>query len=86
MRAPFFEAVLNRAQGAWREVVALAVRAGVPVPATSASLAYYDACRSARLPANLLQAQRDFFGAHTYERVDRPAGQWFHTQWPEVIG
>jgi 6-phosphogluconate dehydrogenase len=86
MRAPFFEAVLNRAQGAWREVVALAVRAGVPVPATSASLAYYDAYRSARLPANLLQAQRDFFGAHTYERVDRPAGQWFHTQWPEVIG
>ena len=85
MRAPFFEAVLNRAQAAWREVVALAVRAGVPVPATSASLAYYDAYRSARLPANLLQAQRDFFGAHTYERVDRPAGETFHTQWPEVI-
>jgi hypothetical protein len=51
----------------------------------SASLAYYDSYRSARLPANLLQAQRDFFGAHTYERTDRPAGQWFHTAWPEVI-
>ncbi|MBL8324182.1 MAG: decarboxylating NADP(+)-dependent phosphogluconate dehydrogenase [Rubrivivax sp.] len=86
MLAPFFEAALNRAQAAWREVVALAVTAGVPVPAMSASLAYYDAYRSARLPANLLQAQRDFFGAHTYERVDRPAGQWFHTTWPEVIG
>jgi 6-phosphogluconate dehydrogenase len=86
MRAPFFEGVLNRAQGHWREAVALAVRAGVAVPATSASLAYYDGYRSARLPANLLQAQRDFFGAHTYERIDRPAGQWFHTEWPEVIG
>jgi 6-phosphogluconate dehydrogenase len=85
MLAPFAEAALNRAQMAWRDVVALAVRAGVPVPAMSASLAYYDAYRSARLPANLLQAQRDFFGAHTYERVDRPAGEMFHTAWPEVI-
>ena len=55
------------------------------VPAFSASLAYYDSLRTERLSANLLQAQRDFFGAHTYERVDRPAGQWFHTEWPEVI-
>jgi 6-phosphogluconate dehydrogenase len=86
MLAPFFRDRLNRAQGAWREVVAAGVRAGIAVPAMSASLAYYDASRSARLPANLLQAQRDFFGAHTYERVDRPAGQWFHTAWPEVIG
>jgi len=86
MLAPFAEAALNRAQGAWREVVASAVHAGVPVPAMSASLAYYDAYRSARLPANLLQAQRDFFGAHTYERVDKPSGEWFHTRWPEVIG
>jgi 6-phosphogluconate dehydrogenase len=86
MRAPFFEQVLNQAQGAWRDIVSLAVRAGVPVPAMSASLAYYDAYRSARLPANLLQAQRDFFGAHTYERVDRPAGEMFHTEWPEVAG
>ncbi len=85
MLAPFFQGVLSRSQQAWREVVALAVSHGVPVPAMSASLAYYDSYRSARLPANLLQAQRDFFGAHTYERVDKPAGQWFHTDWPEVI-
>jgi 6-phosphogluconate dehydrogenase len=85
MLAPFFRDVLNRSQQGWRQVVALAVSQGLPVPAMSASLAYYDSYRSARLPANLLQAQRDFFGAHTYERVDRPAGQWFHTAWPEVI-
>ena len=85
MLAPFFEGVLNRSQQAWREVVALAVASGIPVPALSASLAYYDSYRCSRLPANLLQAQRDFFGAHSYERVDRPAGQWFHTAWPEVI-
>jgi 6-phosphogluconate dehydrogenase len=83
--APYFRDVLNRAQHAWREVVALAVRAGIPVPAFSASLSYYDSLRTARLPANLLQAQRDFFGAHTYERIDRPEGQFFHTQWPDVI-
>jgi 6-phosphogluconate dehydrogenase len=86
MLAPFFKDVLNRHQQAWRDVVALAVSHGIPVPAFSASLAYYDSLRSARLSANLLQAQRDFFGAHTYERVDKPAGQWFHTAWPEVIG
>ncbi|KNZ33755.1 MAG: 6-phosphogluconate dehydrogenase [Methylibium sp. NZG] len=86
MLAPFFKDVLNRHQQAWREVVALAVSHGIPVPAFSASLSYYDSLRTARLPANLLQAQRDFFGAHTYERVDKPAGQWFHTPWPEVIG
>ncbi len=85
MLAPFFCQALNEAQAAWREVVATAVVHGIPVPAMSASLAYYDAYRSARLPANLLQAQRDFFGAHTYERIDRPAGQAFHTDWPEVI-
>jgi 6-phosphogluconate dehydrogenase len=85
MLAPFFVALLDRSQQAWREAVALAVNHGIAVPAMSASLAYYDSYRSARLPANLLQAQRDFFGAHTYERVDRPAGQWFHTAWPEVI-
>ena len=83
--APYFRQVLGRAQQPWREVVALAVSAGIPVPAFSASLAYYDSLRSARLPANLLQAQRDFFGAHTYERIDRPEGQFFHTNWPEVI-
>ncbi|WP_088284391.1 decarboxylating NADP(+)-dependent phosphogluconate dehydrogenase [Ideonella sp. A 288] len=85
MLAPFFREVLNRSQASWRAVVALAVTQGVPVPAFSASLAYYDSLRTARLPANLLQAQRDFFGAHTYERIDRPAGEWFHTVWPEVI-
>ena len=86
MLAPFFQGVLSRSQQAWREVVALAVSHGIPVPAMSASLAYYDSYRCERLPANLLQAQRDFFGAHTYERVDKPAGEWFHTVWPEVIG
>ena len=86
MLAPFFQNLLNRTQQAWRDVVALAVSNGIAVPAFSASLSYYDSLRSARLPANLLQAQRDFFGAHTYERVDKPAGQWFHTDWPEVIG
>jgi 6-phosphogluconate dehydrogenase len=85
MLAPFFRDALNASEAAWRTVVATAVRHGIPVPAMSASLAYYDAYRSARLPANLLQAQRDFFGAHTYERVDKPAGQTFHTNWPEVI-
>jgi 6-phosphogluconate dehydrogenase len=83
--APFFHDLLNRAQAPWREVVAAAVQAGVPVPAFSASLAYYDSLRSPRLPANLLQAQRDFFGAHTYERIDRPQGEFFHTVWPEII-
>ncbi|GCL62169.1 decarboxylating NADP(+)-dependent phosphogluconate dehydrogenase [Pseudaquabacterium pictum] len=86
MLAPYFQTVLNRSQAAWRQVVAQAVSAGIPVPAFGASLAYFDSLRSARLPANLLQAQRDFFGAHTYERIDKPAGQWFHTAWPEVIG
>jgi 6-phosphogluconate dehydrogenase len=85
MLAPFFKDLLNRTQQNWREVVALAVSNGIPVPAFSASLGYYDSYRSARLPANLLQAQRDFFGAHTYERVDKPEGQFFHTAWPEVI-
>ena len=86
MLAPFFQQVLNRSQMAWRQVVAQAVSQGIPVPAFGASLAYYDSLRTARLSANLLQAQRDFFGAHTYERIDKPAGQWFHTDWPEVIG
>jgi 6-phosphogluconate dehydrogenase len=86
MLDPFFKDLLNRTQQSWREVVALAVSNGIPVPAFSASLAYYDSYRAARLPANLLQAQRDFFGAHTYERIDKPEGQFFHTEWPEVIG
>jgi len=85
MLAPFFKELLNRTQQNWREVVALAVSNGIPVPAFSASLGYYDSYRCARLSANLLQAQRDFFGAHTYERTDQPEGRFFHTEWPEVI-
>ena len=81
MLDPFFKDLLNRTQQNWREVVALAVSNGIPVPAFSASLAYYDSYRTERLPANLLQAQRDFFGAHTYERIDTPRGQFFHTNW-----
>jgi 6-phosphogluconate dehydrogenase len=86
MLDPFFKDILNRSQQDWREVVARAMLNGIPVPAFSASLGYYDSYRSAVLPANLLQAQRDFFGAHTYERTDQPRGAMFHTDWPEVIG
>ena len=81
----FFTEILNGNQAAWREIVALGVTNGIPVPAFSASLSYYDSYRSEVLPANLLQAQRDFFGAHTYERTDKPAGEFFHTKWPELI-
>jgi 6-phosphogluconate dehydrogenase len=77
----FFQSALARAQEGWRKMVVLATQHGIPVPAMSAALAYYDGYRTARLPANLLQAQRDFFGAHTYERLDRPRGQFFHTNW-----
>ncbi len=86
MLDPFFKDILNRNQADWREIVALGVTNGIPIPAFSASLGYYDSYRAARLPANLLQAQRDFFGAHTYERLDKPEGEFFHTEWPEVIG
>lgn len=85
MLDPFFKDILNTHQADWREIVALGVTNGIPVPAFSASLGYYDSYRSARLPANLLQAQRDFFGAHTYERLDKPAGEFFHTDWPDVV-
>jgi len=67
-------------------VVAAAALNGMPVPAFSTALAFYDSYRAARLPANLLQAQRDYFGAHTYERVDRPRGQFFHTNWTGTGG
>src|SRR5579863_3942316 len=79
---PYFNKTFKKAQENWRRVIALAAECGVPAPTFSASLAYYDAYRSARLPANLLQAQRDFFGAHTYERVDKPRGKFFHLDWP----
>jgi 6-phosphogluconate dehydrogenase len=78
---PFFAKVVREAQPAWRRVVTAAVRLGIPMPAIGSALAYFDGYRSARLPANLLQAQRDYFGAHTYERVDKPRGEFFHTNW-----
>ena len=77
----FFSSALNRYQNSWRKAIVHAVELGVPTPAFSTALAFFDGYRTARLPANLLQAQRDFFGAHTYERVDRPRGQFFHTNW-----
>jgi 6-phosphogluconate dehydrogenase len=78
---PFFTGEVQGAQGGWRRTVARAVSAGIPVPAYAAALAFFDGYRTARLPANLIQAQRDFFGAHTYERVDHPRGEFFHTDW-----
>ena len=77
----FFKSATRKAQGSWRRVVTQAVRLGIPVPAISSALAFYDGYRHERLPANLLQAQRDYFGAHTYERVDKPRGEHFHTNW-----
>ena len=77
----FFKKAINRSQAGWRRVVAQAVQMGVPLPAMSSALAFYDGYRLARLPANMLQAQRDYFGAHTYERVDKPRGEFFHTNW-----
>ena len=78
---PYFSEAIQSAQAGWRKVCATAMLSGVPVPAFSAALSYFDGYRSERLPANLLQAQRDYFGAHTYERVDAPRGQFFHTNW-----
>ncbi len=78
---PYFKDVVTKNQADWREVVAKSVEFGIPVPAFSSALAYYDSYRASRLPANLLQAQRDYFGAHTYERVDKPRGEFFHTEW-----
>jgi 6-phosphogluconate dehydrogenase len=79
--APYFQDAVAAADGPWRRVVATAVQLGVPAPALSSALAFYDGYRRQRLPANLTQAQRDYFGAHTYERIDRPRGQFFHTNW-----
>jgi len=78
---PYFAAQIESAQAAWRRVVAAAVQSGIPVPAMSSALAFFDGYRRESLPANLLQAQRDYFGAHTYQRVDRPRGEYFHTNW-----
>jgi 6-phosphogluconate dehydrogenase len=77
----YFRGEIKRCQKGWRNVVATAAKKGIPVPAFSTALAFYDQYRSAVLPANLLQAQRDYFGAHTYERVDKPRGEFFHTNW-----
>jgi 6-phosphogluconate dehydrogenase len=82
----YFRGVIERCQTAWRRAVSTAVTHGVPVPAFSTALAFYDGYRCERLPANLLQAQRDYFGAHTYERMDRPRGQFFHTNWTGTGG
>jgi 6-phosphogluconate dehydrogenase len=79
---PYFKKTIAKAQDNWRKVVALAAECGIPAPTFSSALAYYDSYRAARLPANLLQAQRDYFGAHTYERVDQPRGKFFHIDWP----
>ncbi|MDF1574825.1 MAG: decarboxylating NADP(+)-dependent phosphogluconate dehydrogenase [Bacteroidales bacterium] len=78
---PFFKGKVEAAQEGWRKVVATALVNGIPVPAFTTALNYFDGYRSERLPANMLQAQRDYFGAHTYERVDRPRGEFFHTNW-----
>ncbi len=73
-------------QAGWRKVISTAVEVGIPVPAMSSALAFYDGYRRERLPANLLQAQRDYFGAHTYERIDKPRGEFFHTNWTGTGG
>jgi 6-phosphogluconate dehydrogenase len=78
---PFFEETIEKSQEAWRRVLSTAVLNGIWAPAMATALIYFDGFRSARLPANLLQAQRDYFGAHLYERIDKPRGQFFHTNW-----
>jgi len=78
---PFFKSAVTKANGAWRRVVTTAIKLGIPAPSIGAALTFYDGYRHERLPANLLQAQRDYFGAHTYERVDKPRGEFFHTNW-----
>jgi len=78
---PFFREAVSTRQSGWRRAIVAAVQSGIPVPCMSAALSYFDGYRAERLPANLLQAQRDFFGAHTYERLDQPRGQFFHTDW-----
>jgi len=82
----YFQAVIERCQTSWRKVIKQAVDLGIPVPTLSAALMFFDGYRSKRLPANLLQAQRDYFGAHTYERTDRPRGEFFHSNWTGTGG
>jgi 6-phosphogluconate dehydrogenase len=78
---PYFQGKVTDCQRGWREVTAAAIIHGIPLPGITSALSYYDGLRTERLPANLLQAQRDYFGAHTYERIDKPRGQFFHTNW-----
>jgi 6-phosphogluconate dehydrogenase len=77
----FFSQTLMGYEDSWRRGIVQAIECGIPTPAFSTALSFFDGYRTARLPANLLQAQRDFFGAHTYERIDKPRGQFFHTNW-----
>jgi 6-phosphogluconate dehydrogenase len=78
---PYFKKIVGKGQTSLRKVVIQGAKLGIPMPVFASALAYYDSYRSENLPANLLQAQRDFFGAHTYERIDKPRGQFFHTEW-----
>lgn len=82
----FFTHAIQQAESGWRETVILGIHTGIPLPATSAALAFFDGYRSAQLPANLIQAQRDYFGAHNYERIDKPRGEHFHTDWTGTGG
>src|SRR4029453_10116226 len=82
----FFSKLLNDTQASWRRAIVRAIEGGVPTPAFSTALSFYDGYRTGRLPANLLQAQRDYFGAHTYERIDAPRGKFFHTNWTGAAG
>lgn len=86
LKAPFFEDAIKNAEDNWRKAVIFGVESQIPTPALSSALAFFDGYRSERLPANLLQAQRDYFGAHTYERVDAPRGEYFHTDWIQSGG
>lgn len=81
MLDPYFDSIIDKANAGWRRVCAAALTNGIPVPAMTSALCYYDGYRTEKLPANLLQAQRDYFGAHTYERLDSPRGEFFHTNW-----
>ena len=80
---PYFKKTVKKAQKNWRKVIALAVKHGIPVPTLGSALSYFDSYRTENLPQNLLQGQRDFFGAHTYERKDKPRGEFFHIDWPD---
>lgn len=82
---PYFKQTIEKAQTNWRSIVSLAVENGIPIPTFASAISYYDAYRTERLPQNLLQAQRDYFGAHTYERIDQPRGSFFHIDWPNPL-